>query len=130
MPVDESQQFLRALNYAAEHLRDSERVSDVIHLEVIEWLDENEESTDEVIANTMEEEGRRMLRSIMIPKAARAYERMVKLGYPATKIVEMAEKLNVDRLVMGAKGLSNSEQLGHVSSEVLELTSIPVMLMK
>lgn len=71
-----------------------------------------------------------MLRSIMIPKAARAYERMVKLGDPATKIVEMAEKLNVDRLVMGAKGLSNSEQLGHVSSEVLELTSIPVMLMK
>ncbi len=55
---------------------------------------------------------------------------MVKLGDPATKIVEMAEKLNVDRLVMGAKGLSNSEQLGHVSSEVLELTSIPVMLMK
>jgi urea-proton symporter len=78
----------------------------------------------------MEEEGRRMLRSIMIPKAARAYERMVKLGDPATKIVEMAEKLNVDRLVMGAKGLSNSEKLGHVSSEVLELTSIPVMLMK
>ena len=46
-----------------------------------------------------------MLRSIMIPKAARAYERMVKLGDPATKIVEMAEKLNVDRLVMGGKDL-------------------------
>jgi urea-proton symporter len=67
--------------------------------------DEDEESIDEVIANTMEEEGRRMLRSIMIPKAARAYKRMVKLGDPATQIVEMAEKLNVDRLVMGQKDL-------------------------
>jgi nucleotide-binding universal stress UspA family protein len=41
---------------------------------------------------------------------------MVKLGDPATKIVEMAEKkLKVDMIVMGATGLSNSEEIGHVS---------------
>lgn len=71
-----------------------------------------------------------MLRSILIPKSARAYERLVKLGDPATKIVEIAEELNVDIFVMGAKGLSNHENLGHVSSEVLKLTSIPILLMK
>jgi urea-proton symporter len=99
-------------------------------LNVIEWVDEDEESMDEVLSSNLEEEGRRMLRSIMISKAARAYERIVKLSDPATKIVEMAEKLNVDMLVMRATGLSNHEKLGHVSSEVLKLTSIPILLMK
>jgi urea-proton symporter len=55
---------------------------------------------------------------------------MVKLGDPATKIVEMAEKLKVDMIVMGATGLSNSEEMGHVSRKVLKMTSIPVMFMK
>jgi nucleotide-binding universal stress UspA family protein len=85
---------------------------------------------DEELAAAIEEQGRRMLRSIMIPKSAREYERMVKLGNPATKIVEMTEKLKVNMIVMGATGLSNSKDIGHVSREVLKLTSIPVMFMK
>ncbi len=40
----------------------------------------------------------------MIPKSARDYERIVKPGDPATKIVEMSEKLKVDMIVMGATG--------------------------
>lgn len=67
---------------------------------------------DEMLPSNMEEKGRRMLRSILIPKSARAYERLVKLGDPETKIVEIAEKLNVDILVMGAKGLSNHKIWG------------------
>lgn len=99
-------------------------------LNVIEWADEDEESMDDELASAMEEEGRLMLRSIMIPQRARDYERMVKLGDPATKIVEMADKLKVDMIVMGSTGLSNSEEIGHVSRKVLRMTSIPVMLMK
>jgi nucleotide-binding universal stress UspA family protein len=99
-------------------------------LNVIEWADEDEESMDDELAAAIEEQGRRILRSIMIPKLARDYERMVKLGDPATKIVEMAEKLKVDMIVMGATGLSSSEEMGHVSRKVLKMTSIPVMFMK
>jgi SSS family transporter len=130
VPVDGSQHSLRALNYAASIYASSSDKAVIYILNVIEWVDEDEESMDEELANSMEEQGRRMLRSIMIPKSARSYERMVKLGDPATKIVEMAEKLKVDMIVMGTKGLSNSKEIGHVSSNVLSMTSIPVVFMK
>jgi nucleotide-binding universal stress UspA family protein len=55
---------------------------------------------------------------------------MVKLGDPATKIVEMAEKLKVDMIDMGATRLSNSEEIGHISRKVLKMTSVPAMFMK
>jgi nucleotide-binding universal stress UspA family protein len=133
VPVDGSQQSLRALDYAANIYRSSssssyDRVMITI-LNVIEWADEDEESMDE-LASAMEEQGRQMLRSIMIPHRARDFERIVKLGDPATKIVEMADRLKVDMIVMGSTGLSNSEEIGHVSRKVLRMTSIPVMLMK
>jgi SSS family transporter len=130
VPVDGSQQSLRALNYAASIYASSSDRAVIYILNVIEWVDEDEESMDEELVDAMEEQGRRMLRSIVIPKSARAYERMVKLGDPATKIVEMAEKLKVDMIVMGATGLTNSKEIGHVSSNVLRMTSIPVVFMK
>jgi urea-proton symporter len=130
VPVDGSQQSLRALDYAASIYGSSNDRVMISILNVIEWADEDEESMDEELAAAIEERGRRMLRSIMIPKPAKDYERMVKLGDPATKIVEMAEKLKVDMIVMGATGLSNSEEIGHVSRKVLKMTSIPVMFMK
>ncbi|HJU34358.1 MAG TPA: universal stress protein [Nitrososphaera sp.] len=71
-----------------------------------------------------------MLRSIMIPKPVRDYERLIKLGDPAIKIVEWRKKLNVEMIIMGATGLSNSEEMGHVNKKVLKMTSIPVLFMK
>jgi urea-proton symporter len=134
VPVDGSQQSLRGLAYAASiysnNFHDSHDRVMITILNVIEWVDEDEESMDDELAGAIEDEGRRMLRSIMIPKSAKDYERMVKLGDPATKIVEMAEKLKVDMIVMGSTGLSNNEEIGHVSRKVLKLTSIPVVLMK
>jgi urea-proton symporter len=132
VPIDGSQQSLRALNYAATTMYNSPHDRTKIYiLNVIEWADENEESVEEELAAAMEEQGRRMLRSIAVPKVVRVgHERMVKLGDPAIKIAEMAEKLNVDMIVMGATGLGNIKEIGHVSSEVLKLTSIPVVFMK
>ncbi len=135
VPVDGSPQSLRALDYAANiysmgnNSNFYERVMITV-LNVIEWTDEEEESMDDELASAIAEQGRRMLRSIMVPKTARDYERIVKLGDPATKIVEMAEKLGVDLIVMGATGLSNCDQIGHVSRKVLKMTSIPVTFMK
>jgi SSS family transporter len=130
VPVDGSPQSLRALDHAVRIYSSVPNRVMISVLNVIEWADEDEESMDEELAAAVEEQGRRMLRSIMIPKPAKDYERMVKLGDPATKIVEMAEKLNVDMIVMGATGLSNSEEMGHVSRKVLKMTSIPIMFMK
>jgi SSS family transporter len=138
VPVDGSQQSLRALDYAASiYSSNNNSTTSNFHdkvmitiLNVIEWADEDEESMDDELASAIEEQGRQMLRSILIPKPARDYERMVKLGDPATKIVEMAEKLKVDIIVMGATGLNNNEEMGHVSRKVLKMTSIPVMFMK
>jgi SSS family transporter len=130
VPVDGSQQSLRALDYAASIYSSFPDKVMITILNIIEWADENEESMDDALAATIEEQGRRMLRSIIIPKPARNYERMVKLGDPATKIVEMAEKLKVDMIIMGATGLSNSKEIGHVSRKVLKMTSLPVVFMK
>lgn len=131
VPLDGSQQSLRALNYAANLYDSTHRAKARIYiLNVIEWADESEESIDEELAAAMEEQGRRMLRSVIIPKVAGGCERIVKLGDPASKIVEMAEKLNVDLIAMGTNGLGETKEIGHVSSRVLKMTSIPVALMK
>ena len=59
------------------------------------------------------------------------YERVVKLGDPATKIAEVAEKLEIDMIIMGSKGLGNTKgDLGQVCRKVLKLTSKPVVVLK
>jgi nucleotide-binding universal stress UspA family protein len=70
-----------------------------------------------------------MLRSVMVPKFHKC-ERVVKLGDPAKKIVETADNLNVDMILMGTKGLGdNQSDMGHVTKKVLRLTSRPVVLL-
>ena len=52
-----------------------------------------------------------------------------RLGDPAKKISELASSINVDTIVMGRKGLSDTDSnLGHVTTKVLSLTSKPVVL--
>jgi nucleotide-binding universal stress UspA family protein len=133
VPLDGSVQSLRALNSSTNIVNGGDGVFTTVYiLNVIEWIDENDESIDDELAANMEEQGKKMLRSILLPKRGFSvkYERIVKLGDPAAKIVEMAEKLGVDFIAMGTTGLGNAEQIGHVSSKVLKLTSIPVVLIK
>ncbi|MEO9363414.1 MAG: sodium/solute symporter [Nitrososphaera sp.] len=128
--IDGSKESLRALTYAS-YLFDESTPARIFLLNVIEWTDEGEEgSPDEKLAQEMEEEGRRMLKSVMIPKKIGRYERIVKLGDPGAKIAETAEKLNVDMIVMGRKGLGGSRaDAGHVASKVLRLAGKPVVLL-
>jgi nucleotide-binding universal stress UspA family protein len=98
-------------------------------LNVIEWTDENDESLDEVMSDEMLQAGRKMLRSVIVPQFHN-YERIVKLGDPANKIVETAEKLDVDMILMGTKGLGNNQsEMGHVTRKVLQARSKPVVLL-
>ena len=78
----------------------------------------------------MLEEGKIILRSIVVPQQINDYKRIVNLGNPSAKIVEMADKLAVDLIAMGQKGLGNSEDdIGHVTRQVLKMTSKPVILL-
>jgi urea-proton symporter len=130
VPIDGSIQSLKALNAATE-LFGKTLHSKIFVLNVIEWTDEQEESWDSRMTSKIEEEGRRMLRSVVVPRRECALERIVKVGDPSYKIAELAEKLDVDLIMMGQTGIGNSQvQLGHVSSRVLKLTSKPVVLLR
>jgi nucleotide-binding universal stress UspA family protein len=95
---------------------------------IIEWTDDDE-SMDEEMTLKMEQDGRKMLLGILLPSKLKNYERIVKLGDPAKKISELATSLNVDTIVMGRKGLSDTDSdLGHVTSKLLTLSSKPIVL--
>jgi urea-proton symporter len=103
----------------------------IFALNVIEWTDEQDESWDSRMTSKIEEEGRRMLRSVVISSRECALERIVKVGDPPSKIAELAEKLDVDLIMMGRTGIGNSQvEVGHVTIKVLRLTSKPVVMYK
>lgn len=129
VPVDGSIKSLKALNNANYLFRGAAMVQ-IYLLHVIEWPEENEENIDEELSGQMLEDGKIILRSIVVPQQINDYKRIVNLGNPPTKIVEMADKLGVDLIAMGQKGLGNSEDdVGHVTRQVLKMTSKPVILL-
>jgi nucleotide-binding universal stress UspA family protein len=128
--VDGSLASLRAFSYAST-LFTSDSRSKIYMMHVMEWSDEEDESIDEALVSQMEQEGRKMLRSVAISSRNPDCERIVKLGDPATKIAELADKLEVDIIIMGTKGLGRTdESVGHVTGKVLSLTSRPTILIK
>lgn len=129
VPVDGSAKSLNALYHANYLFRGASRVR-IYLLHVIEWPIEDEESIDEELATQIQDEGRMILRSVVVPKQINDYKRIVKMGDPAEKIVELANKLKVDMIVMGKKGLGKStSNLGHVTNNVLKISSKPVTLL-
>jgi urea-proton symporter len=126
--VDGSIHSLKALNGAAG-LFDNEFQTNIFALNVIEWTDEEEESLDSEMTSRIVEEGRRMLRSVVIPTESDIFERIVKVGDHSSKIVQLADKLDVD--YDGKNGIGNSnDDIGHVARRVLKITSKPVVLFK
>ncbi len=125
--VDGSVSSMRALNYVNYVMKESSNIK-VYLTHIIEWSDDDE-SMDEEMTVKMEQDGRKMLLGISLPSKLKNYERIVKLGDPAKKISELASSINVDTIVMGRKGLSDTDSnLGHVTTKVLSLTSKPVVL--
>jgi nucleotide-binding universal stress UspA family protein len=100
-------------------------------MHVMEWSDKEDESVGEALVSQMEQEGRKMLRSVALSSRSPDCERNVKPGNPAIKIAEMADKLEVDIIIMGTKGLGRIDaSVGHVTGKVLNLTSRPTILIK
>jgi len=128
VPINGSVNSLKALNHANYLLRDIIRVK-IFVVNIIEWSMEEEDNIEEELSTKMIEEGRKMLRSVLVPRQINTCERIVKLGDPPSKIAELAKKLDVDMIVMGKKGLGNTDSnLGHVTSKLLQLTNKPVVL--
>jgi len=125
--VDGSVSSMRALNYVNYVMKESSNIK-VYLTHIIEWTDDDESMDDEMTLK-MEQDGRKMLLGISLPSKLKNYERIVKLGDPAKKISELASSINADTIVMGRKGLSDTDSnLGHVTTKVLSLTSKPVVL--
>jgi nucleotide-binding universal stress UspA family protein len=99
----------------------------VIH--VIEWTEEDDdESFDSELTKRMEQEGRKMLTGLLLSKKVHC-ERIVKIGDPSTKIADTANKLDVDIIFIGVRGLGGtSSDMGHVTKNIMGLTSKPVVL--
>jgi len=130
VPIDGSARSLKAIYHANYLFRGSAKVR-IYLLHVIEWTDENEENIDEELAAQIQEEGKLILRSVVVPKQINDYKRIVKLGDPSEKITELADKLKVDMIIMSKKGIGKStSDLGHITQKVLKLTSKPVVLLE
>lgn len=127
--LDGSPPSLRALNYA-NILRSEMTTAQVYLMYVLEWPEEGEEPFDEELLTKMEKEGRILLNSIVLPSKAASYVRIVRVGDPASKIVEVAHKIGASMIVMGTTGLGNAAETGSVSSRVLKMASVPVVFLK
>ena len=129
VPIDGSIRSLRAMNGTHHLLRDIVGVR-IYLLHVLEWPHDDEDNTDTVLSSQMQREGRLVLQSVVVPREASDVVRMVKMGDPPARIAEMADKLNVDLIAMGRRGLGNTDEvLGHVTRKVLESTRRPIVLL-
>lgn len=129
VPVDGSIRSLRAIGETHRLLQDVSAVR-LYLLHVLEWPHDEDDDIDTTLSSQMQKEGNMVLRSVLVPREAGDVVRMVKLGNPAARISEMADKLDVDLIAMGRRGLGNTDNtLGHVTYEVLESTRRPVVLL-
>lgn len=126
--IDGSFKSIKSLNYL-EYLFESQINVKIFLVHIIEWTEQKEEILDSQIIDKIENNGRMILKSIVV-KDRYNCERIVKLGDPGNKIVDLAEKLDVDLIVMGSKGLGLTEQeIGSVAKKVLRLTRKPVIFL-
>ena len=124
VPVDGSVRSLRTLDNARRMFGPGVMI---YLLHVIEWSDDVE--MDGEMSAHVEEEGRLVLRSVAVPHPVRC-RRMVKVGDPASKIVEAADSLGVDLVAMGRRGLGGSDSgIGRVARAVAGAASKPVMFL-
>ncbi|MEO9295055.1 MAG: sodium/solute symporter [Nitrososphaera sp.] len=127
--IDGSSPSLRALNYATS-LHDDMITAQIYLMYVLEWPEEGEEHLDDELLTKMEREGRILLNSIVLPSKSVSSVRIVRIGDPATKLLDVASKIGASMIVMGTTGLGNAAEMGSVSGKVLKGASVPVVFLK
>lgn len=86
------------------------------------------------IMTAMTEETRAAMERIRVSLAAKPVETktIMRQGLPAEKILETAQKMKVDLLVVGSHGRHGARKflLGSVSSKVVDYATCPVLVVK
>jgi nucleotide-binding universal stress UspA family protein len=137
VPVDGSENALRALSYALELAKENKAIGLhllTVHQEPIIYG----EIQVYVSREKMEELQRNHSMDILQPAvdAAKAagvsYTSEILVGDTASMIVKRADELNCDGIVMGTRGMSAVGNLvmGSVATKVVHLTKLPVTLIK
>ena len=113
VPVHRSPAISGALCYAAS-IYSNLLILMISILNAIEWTDEDEESGWEACCFPRGA-GKTDVSKPHDPPTGQRVSKDGQASDPATKIVEMTEKLKMNLIVMGATGLSNNEELRHVT---------------
>jgi len=137
VPVDGSENALRALSYALNLAKENKAIGLhllTVHQEPVIYG----EIQVYVSREKMEELQRNHSMDILQPAvdAAKAagvsYTSEILIGDTASMIVKRADELNCDGIVMGTRGMSavGNLMMGSVATKVVHLTKLPVTLIK
>jgi nucleotide-binding universal stress UspA family protein len=137
VPVDGSENALRALSYALKLAKENKAIAlhlITVHQEPVIYG----EIQVYVSREKMEELQRNHSMDILQPAvdAAKAagvsYTSEILVGDTASMVVKRADELNGDGIVMGTRGMSAVGNLvmGSVATKVVHLTKLPVTLIK
>jgi len=132
--VDGSETSLRAAEYAARRARETGCDVLLLHVEkaVMAW-EVGPVSTEDTVVRLREMEAERVLLDCAKPfDAAVRLERHIATGEPAEAILETADKLGADEIVVGSRGMRPLGQavLGSVASQVVHEARIPVVVVR
>jgi nucleotide-binding universal stress UspA family protein len=133
IPVDGSQNSLRALKHAAERFRDSPHAH-LLLLNVQPALP----ASRHVPKAMIKEHQQRMSEEALTPARALAerlgvtFDCYLRVGDPAETIASFAQRTQCREIVMGSRGLGRVRglMLGSVTTKVIHLATVPVTLVK
>jgi nucleotide-binding universal stress UspA family protein len=134
VPLDFSELSKPTLDMAARLVADAGRVT-LLH--VVEWLPVVTEGAFGVYPHRKDIEqlkalSREKLESYGVSSGEMAFAHEVREGRPATTILEVAEELHPDLLVIGSHGRSVLDHflLGSVTERVLRRAKVPVLVVR
>jgi nucleotide-binding universal stress UspA family protein len=136
VPIDGSNNALRALKHVIDHMKMYEPLS--LHLVNVQlpiafgtvrmFID------NDTIRRYHQEEGEAMLTKAraMLDEAQVPYTAHLKVGHVPETIVATAEQNKCDHIVMGSRGLGSTAGLwlGSVTTKTLHLAKVPVTIIK
>lgn len=97
------------------------------------WLELATQDSD-AIAGAAVEAGEHLMAAAaaLLDEAGVGYSMEVVLGEPSTVLVDMAEQLNADMVMLGARGMGAMERalVGSVSKDVIHRCARPVLIVR
>ncbi len=136
VPVDGSEPALDAVRHALHLRREGLQASFVLAtVQEPTFLYEMILAPDAaVLESATGAAGARALQSAeaLFNAAGEPYEREIASGYPATALIEVAERYGCDAIVMGVRGMGvlRSALMGSVSQAVLHASKLPITIVK